>query len=86
MTVKVSVTPFCLHADGWSDHGTSITGKHLVVHNDGAYVDHNPAVIRDRRMKVNREQGHPWLTGAYTTDRKAWTGFYVTVETKKEDA
>lgn len=75
--VAVRVTPFCLHADGWSDHGARYGGYRLIVGSDGAFIDGKQVIRRDRRMKKNREAGHPWLTN----DGKAWTGFHVEVET-----
>jgi hypothetical protein len=75
--VAVRVTPHCLHPDGWSDHGQSITGFHLVVSTYGVWVDGKFVIQRDRRQLKNRQKGHPWLT----PDGKAWTGFRVDVET-----
>ena len=77
--VKVSVTPFCLHADGWSDHGEAYEGTHLVVNHQGVWVDGEQVIYRDRRARVNREKGHPWLA-----DGAPYSGFSVSVETRKE--
>lgn len=75
--LKVSVRAFCLHADGYSNHGERIEGTHLVLQGQGVWVDGEKVIHRDRRMIASREAGHPWLT----SDGTPWTGFDISVET-----
>ena len=74
--MKVTVTPICQHPDGFSDHGASYTGSHLVVSGWGVWVNGVIVIQRDRRAIRNREPGHPWLTEG----TGPWTGFRVEVE------
>lgn len=80
-SVKITVTPFCSHPDGYINHGQSMTGDHAVIGSRGVILDGRPVVWRDRRVKANRTEGHPWHTA---TDKPhvvdEWTGFTVSVE------
>lgn len=90
--MKVSVTPHCRHyvedrGERHLDHfseGVPVIGQRLMVTPDGAWVDGQPVVLRDRRAKVNREPGHPWTSSNSHPDpryrRINWTGFSVDVE------
>lgn len=57
--------------------GDPYEGQHLIVSPWGVWVDGEQVIYRDRRMKVNREPGHPWIA-----DGAAYTGFYVDVRTE----
>lgn len=98
--MKVTVTPLCDHREARRrdptyrpvdenernhyGNGEPIVGRHLVVSRDGVWVDGQPVVLRDRRAKVNRTPGHPWVTSNGHPDsrysRIGWTGFSVEVE------
>ena len=73
--MKVTVTPICSHPDGYSNSGDRLVGQHAIISRDGVWLDGEKVVSRDRRAKVNREAGHPWIAGVTT-----WTGFRVDVE------
>jgi hypothetical protein len=74
--VKITVTPVCSHEDGYTDSGQPYKGQHAVISNEGVCLDGEWVIQRDRRMKKNREPGHPWIIGR-TEPR---TSFRVTVE------
>lgn len=73
--MKVHVIPVCIHPDGFRDRGEVITGSHATIGSFGVYLDGHMVLERDRRIKRNREPGHPWISqGA------GWTTFEVLVE------
>jgi hypothetical protein len=51
-------------------------GQHLVVGSTGVMVDLRPVLTKDRRRRVNRVAGHPWVD----KHGNVWTGFSVEVE------
>lgn len=79
--MKVYVTPVDIHpVEGHPvphyDRGEPFEGSHLVVTRDAVIVDGEVVIRRDRRAKVSRTPGHPWLTAGNVF----WTGFSVEVE------
>lgn len=74
--MKVIVTPECNHDSTWYDHGEPFVGRHVLVSSEGVCLDGVWVIRRDRRMKTNRMQGHPWLTD----DEGPWTTFTVDVQ------
>jgi len=81
--VKVYVRPVCDHSwigdNTFTNSGKAYEGTHLIVNHQGVWVDGQQVIYRDRRAKVNREKGHPWLA-----EGAPYTGFLVSVETRKE--
>lgn len=82
--MMITVTPRCLHDDGWSSQGQPFVGRHVVVSKDHVTLDGEVVIRRDRRAKVNRQDGHPWITDALGRLREpiliGWTTFSVEVE------
>lgn len=81
--MRIFITPIDQHPveghDGdFSDHREPFVGSHLVVSADGVWLDRKQVLIKDRRRKVNRVPGHPWMT--VEADPTYWTGFTITVE------
>jgi hypothetical protein len=77
--VTVRAVPMDSHPDGYHHSGEAY-GTHLVVNHQGVWVDGEHVIQRDRRAKVNRTPGHPWLA-----EDAPYTGFYINCETRKED-
>lgn len=87
--MKITITPTCEHRTpegslGYTGSGEPMVGRHVVISAEHVILDGDCVIVRDRRLKRNREPGHPWLTT--TTPRlghrdfAVWTGFRVTVE------
>lgn len=55
-------------------------GSHVIIATLGVILDGTGVIERDRRMKSNRVDGHPWLS-ADRQDATAWAGFRVNVDT-----
>jgi hypothetical protein len=73
--MKITVTPICQHLDGFHDAGEPYVGQRAIITREGVWLDEEPVVVRDRRIKRNREPGHPWFA-----DGAPRTGFRVEVE------
>ena len=54
-------------------------GSHLIVSADGVWLDGDRLVERDRRMKVNRVPGHPWIMADRLND-VTWQSFRIEVD------
>jgi hypothetical protein len=77
--VKVTVTALDTHPTeghpGEYHSYEQAEGQHVIVGHFGVILDGKHVIVRDRRMKVNREPGHPWIAFG-----RGWTSFTVDVE------
>lgn len=98
--MRVTVTPLCDHREArlrdpayrpvdeternHFSHGAPLVGRHAVVSRDGVWLDGKPVLRRDRRAKVDRIPGHPWVISNGHPDpryqRIGWTSFRIEVE------
>lgn len=82
--MRVTVTPICRHADGWTSQGLPFVGSHVIVSRNGVILDGEHVIRRDRRAIVNREKGHPWVSEGVHPDPRyrtvVWTSFDIEVK------
>ncbi len=60
--------------------GEPITGRHVVVSADGVWLDGEPVIQRDRRIKKNRMPGHPWIEHMKPEEYWPIQTFHVTID------